>query len=73
MFFEELIVRTTLDLPEKLLKQAARLAREKTKTGTIVTALQEYIRMKKLERLAKAAGSVRLDPTYDWSRARHAR
>ena len=36
-------MRTTLDLPDTLLDQARALSREKTKRGTIMTALQEYI------------------------------
>lgn len=66
-------MRTTLDLPEKLIQQASRLAKEKTKTGTIVIALKEYIRMKKLEKLAQSAGSIRFDPDYDCFKVRHAR
>lgn len=66
-------MRTTLDLPEELLRQAAKLSENKTKTGTIVTALQEYIRFKKLERLAQSAGTVQLDPHHDWEKARHRR
>ena len=66
-------MRTTLDLPEDLLQQAAKLSKEKTKTGTIVRALWEYIRLKKLEKLALSAGSVKLDPTYDWYKVRHGR
>lgn len=66
-------MRTTLDLPEDLIWQAAKLAKKKTKTETITTALREYIRMKKLERLSQAAGAVRLDPRHDWTKARHER
>ena len=66
-------MRTTLDLPQDLLRQAGRFAKEKTKTGTIVTALREYIRLKKLEKLARSAGQVGIDPAYDWSARRHAR
>jgi len=66
-------MRTTLDLPDTLLDQARALSREKTKRGTIMTALQEYIRMKRLEKLAQSAGAVRMDASFDLSKARHAR
>ena len=66
-------MRTTLDLPERLIHEAARLAKEKTKTGTVITALREYIRFKKLEKLADAAGTVKISPDYDWSAVRHGR
>lgn len=66
-------MRTTLDLPEDLIQQASRLSKTKTKTETIKTALREYIRIKKMETLAQAAGSVRMDPNYDWGKARHER
>lgn len=66
-------MRTTLDLPEDLLRQAIRVSKEKTKTATIVTALREYIRLSKLKKLARSTGSVRFDSQYDWSKARHGR
>ncbi len=66
-------MRTTLDLPENLLRQAVRLSRERTKTATIVRALQEYIRSKKLEKVARSAGMVAMDPAYDWDKVRHGR
>lgn len=66
-------MRTTLDLPQDLLQQAVKLSKEKTKTGTIVMALREYIRSKKLEKLAHASGSVKMEPNYDWAKVRHGR
>lgn len=66
-------MRTTLQIPDHLLKQASRLAKAKTKTETVVIALQDYVRMKKIEKLIAAAGTVRFQEGYDWNQARHGR
>ncbi|MDO8644726.1 MAG: type II toxin-antitoxin system VapB family antitoxin [bacterium] len=66
-------MRTTLDLPEKLLEQATSLSKESTKKGTIIKALREYIRLKKLEKLARSAGSIKFSSSYSLAKARHSR
>lgn len=64
-------MRTTLDLPQDLLEAAARLAEVRTKTETIIVALKEYVRRKRMERLMGASGSLHLKPA--WKRMRHGR
>lgn len=66
-------MRTTLDLPEDLVQQASRFSHEKTKRGAVMAALREYIRLKKLEKLARSAGTIRIDPSYNWEKVRHGR
>jgi hypothetical protein len=41
-------MRTTLDLPEILLKEAMKASQQRSKTATIITALQELIRRNRL-------------------------
>ncbi len=53
-------MRTTLDLPEDLLKKAMSLSQIKTKTQVITTALQEMIRKSEISDLKKFKGKVDL-------------
>lgn len=54
-------MRTTLNLPEDLLKEAQKLAGTSSKTSTVIYSLQELIRLKKIERLRKLRGLLDLD------------
>ena len=53
-------MRTTLDLPKKLLEEAKRLSGAKTKTQTITWALEELCRKKRIEGLLALRGKVPL-------------
>ncbi len=64
-------MRTTLQLPEELLQKAARLAKARTKTETIIVALKDFIRRKQMMRLMDAAGTLPLRST--WKKMRHGR
>ncbi len=64
-------MKTTLNIPEDLIKKAMSLARHKTKTETVVVALQEYVRKKKIEKILASEGKLRFDDT--WEKSRHAR
>jgi hypothetical protein len=65
------IVKTTLNIPEDLVKTTMRLSGSKTKTGAIVTAMKEYVRRKKLERIMELEGTLQFSD--DWEQARHER
>ena len=54
-------MRTTLDLPAPLVAEAVRLSHQKTKTGAIITALEAYVRSRRLSRLKQFKGHVELD------------
>ena len=64
-------MRTTLDLPEKLLNEAMKLTHTGTKTGVIVLALRELVRKSKLSDLKKYRGKIDLDIELDELRNRH--
>jgi Arc/MetJ family transcription regulator len=64
-------MKTTLNIPEDLIKKAMSLAKHKTKTETVIVALQEYVRKKKIEKIMKYQGKLQFDET--WEKSRHAR
>jgi Arc/MetJ family transcription regulator len=61
-------MRTTLDLPEDLLDEARAALGFKSKTDTIILALRELVRRRRLEELKALMGRVRLD--IDTARSR---
>ncbi len=63
-------MRTTLDLPEKLLLEARRLSGARTKTETVIWGLEGLARKKKLERLWSMRGKLALDIDLSKSRGR---
>jgi len=58
-------MRTTIDIPEDLLKEAMRLAGTRSKTSTIILSLQELIGRRKIESLRKLRGKVDLGIDLD--------
>jgi len=54
-------MRTTLDLPEKLLAEAMKATHQKTKTAVIVTALEDLIRKSRIRGLRQFRGKVDLE------------
>jgi hypothetical protein len=67
---DELGMRTTLDIPQPLLEEARRLLGFKSKTDTVVFALQELIRRKRIEKLKSMMGAVKLEIDIPESRRR---
>ncbi len=65
-------MRTTLDLPEDLVREAMRAARVKTKTKAITIALEELIQRSRLAELKKYRGKVDLDIDLNELRDRNA-
>ncbi|MGH7588545.1 MAG: type II toxin-antitoxin system VapB family antitoxin [Gemmatimonadota bacterium] len=63
-------MRTTLDIPEELIDEARRLLKFKSKTDTVILALRELIRRRRVEELKDLMGSVRLDLDIPDSRRR---
>jgi len=64
-------MRTTLDLPEKLLDEAMKITQTGTKTGVITFALRELIRKTKISGLKKYKGKIDLEMDLDEIRDRH--
>ncbi len=66
-------MRTTLDLPESLVEEAKNLLGYKSKTDTIVFALEELIRRRKIQRLKGLFGKVPIEVDLAKSRRRPVR
>jgi Arc/MetJ family transcription regulator len=63
-------MRTTLDLPGELLEEARAALGFKSKTDTVVLALRELVRRRRLDELKDLMGRVRLDIDVPRSRRR---
>lgn len=63
-------MRTTLDIPESLLEEARQALGFKSKTDTVVLALQELIRKRRIEELKSLFGAVKLEIDIPKSRRR---
>lgn len=63
-------MRTTLDIPRPLIEEARALLGFKTKTDTVILALQELIRRRRVEELRSLFGSIELELDLDESRRR---
>ncbi|MHB8846440.1 MAG: type II toxin-antitoxin system VapB family antitoxin [Nitrospirota bacterium] len=64
-------MKTTLNIPEELVKRTMKLSKSKTKTAAIIMAMEEYVRRKKLEDIIGMKGKLRFSD--DWGKARHER
>jgi hypothetical protein len=64
-------MKTTLNIPEDLIKKAMSLSKHRTKTETVVVALKEYIRQKQIEKILGQEGKLQFEET--WEESRHAR
>lgn len=61
---------TNLDIDDKLIRQAMRMGKHKTKKETVNTALQEYIKMRGRLGILKFVGKVDYWPDYDYKARR---
>ena len=63
-------MRTTLELPDRLVQDAMKVSHQKTKTATIVAALEGLVRRSRLRELQDFRGQVDLDLDLDALRKR---
>ena len=61
---------TNLDINPKLIEQARRIGRHKSKKEAVTEALNEYIRSRRQMRIFELAGKIDFDPDYDYKKAR---
>jgi len=59
-------MRATLNIPDDLLSEVQKISMEKSKTRAIVTAMEAYVREKKMADLRALQGKMPLD--YDWQK-----
>jgi hypothetical protein len=67
---KEADLRTTIDLPESLIRTAMKVSHQRTKTAVIISALEEFIRKNRLQDLRKFRGKVDLSIDLDATRKR---
>jgi hypothetical protein len=61
---------TNLNIDQKLLRQAQRLGKKKTKRETVNEALAEYVQRRKQRSVIELFGTIDYDPDYDIKRER---
>ncbi len=66
-------MRTTLNLPENLIKEAMEATHIQTKTKVIITALEQLIRKTKISNLKNFKGKVELEIDLNIIRDRQCR
>lgn len=59
-------MRATLNIPDDLLEEVQKISGQKSKTKAITTAMQEFIKQRKIKELIALKGKVRID--YDWEK-----
>jgi Arc/MetJ family transcription regulator len=61
---------TKLMIDDRLVEQARKLGRHRTKCETVNAALEEYIRRRKQQEIVALFGTVKYDKRYDYRRER---
>jgi len=54
-------MRATLNIPDDLISEVQKLSGEKSKTKAIVSAMQEFVREKKLRNILALRGKIKID------------
>lgn len=54
-------MRATLNIPDDLIKEVQRISGEKSKTKAIITAMEEFIRQKKIRELIALKGKIQIE------------
>jgi hypothetical protein len=61
---------TNLALDDKLIVEAQRVGKHKTKKEAVTAALSEYVRRRKQLDIMKLFGTIDYDPSYDYKAER---
>ena len=61
---------TNLALDDRLITEAKKLGRHRTKKDAVNAALDEYVRRRKQLKIIDLFGTIDYDPAYDYKRAR---
>jgi hypothetical protein len=61
---------SNLAIDDKLLAEAQRAGRHRTKKETVTAALTEYVARRKQRRIVSLFGAIDYDPAYDYKRER---
>jgi Arc/MetJ family transcription regulator len=61
---------TNLAIDDKLIEEARRIGRHRTKKEAVTTALSEYIAQRKRLEILSSFGTIDFDPKYDYKAQR---
>ena len=61
---------TNLAIDDRLIQEAKKLGRHRTKKEAVTAALDEYVRRRKQQRIISLFGTIDYDESYDYKRAR---
>ncbi len=64
---------TNLAIDDRLIDEAKKLGRHRTKKETVTAALDEYIRRRKQQQILSLFGTIEYDPAYDHKRERRSK
>ncbi len=64
---------TNLAIDDRIIEEARRIGRHKTKKEAVTAALEEYIKYRKRLRLLDLMGTIDYDPNYDYKAERRRR
>ena len=64
---------TNLALDDRLIAEAQKLGRHRTKKDAVNAALDEYVRRRKQRKIIDLFGTVDFDPDYDYKRERRSK
>ena len=64
---------TNLALDDRLIEQARKLGRHRTKKEAVTAALDEYIRRRKQQRILPLFGTIEYHKSYDYKRQRRSK
>lgn len=64
---------TNLAIDDRLIEQARKLGRHRTKKETVTAALDEYIQRRKQQEIVAAFGTIDYDEKYDYKRERRSK
>ena len=64
---------TNLAIDDRLLEEAKRMGRHRTKRETVTVALQEYIEHRKQQEILSLFGRIDYERSYDYKRERRKR
>lgn len=62
-----ILLRATLNIPDRLISDVQSITGEKSKTKAITTAMKEFIKQKKIKKLIAIRGKMKIE--YDWKKA----
>lgn len=64
---------TNLAIDDRLIAEAQKLGRHRTKKETVTAALDEYVQRRKQQQILSLFGTIEYNPKYDYKRERRTR